>query len=212
MPLANLETIIERIRATLEAKNEARDLALRRSRDLIRLSANAIRAAQRHDFEESAELLSGAQATGDSMINDLAAYQDLYHAGYTQDAMKEYAEASITAALVQGQRLPEPEELGVEYPAYLNGLGEAASEMRRYALDALRRSDLATAEVMLANMDEIYGVLITIDFPDALTGGLRRTADMVRAVLERTRGDVTVAARQQKLEEALKDFEGRFSV
>ena len=212
MSLVNLEMIIERIRATFEAKNEARDLALRRSRDLIRLSANAIRAAQRHDFEEAAELLSGARATGDSLINDLAAYQDLYYAGYTQDAMKEYAEASITAALVQGRRLPEPEELGVEYPAYLNGLGEAACEMRRYALDALRRSDLATAETMLANMDEIYGALITIDFPDVLTGGLRRTTDTVRAVLERTRGDVTVAARQQRLEEALKDFESRFSV
>jgi translin len=212
MPLPNLEAITERIRASLEAKNEARDLALRRSRDLIRLSANAIRASHRHEFGQAAEILSSAQAVADSMVDDLVPYPDLYQAGYTQDAMKEYAEASITASLVQGQHLPEPEELRVEYPAYLNGLGEAAGELRRYTLDALRRSDIAAAEAMLADMDEIYGVLITIDFPDALTGRLRRTTDMVRGVLERTRGDLTVALRQQKLEEALRDFENRFSV
>ncbi len=212
MPLANLETIAERVRLGFEAKNAARDQALERSRELIRLSANAIRAAHRNEFDQAGDLLSAAQLAAADMVADLASYPDLCHAGYTQDALKEYAEASITVALVQGRDLPEPEQLRVEYAAYLNGLGEAAGELRRYALDALRRGDLATAEAMLRAMDEIYGVLVTIDFPDALTGGLRRTTDMVRGVLERTRGDLTVAARQQRLEEALKDFESRFTV
>ncbi len=209
--LANLDAITERVRTTLDAKNAARDAALHRSRELIRLCANSIRAAHRNDFAEASELLQAAKAAARELVSDLADYPDLYHAGYTQDALKEYAEANITTALVRQQALPEPEELGVEYAAYLNGLGEAAGELRRYALDALRREDIPTAEIMLGSMEEIYDTLVTIDFPDALTGGLRRTTDMVRGVLERTRGDLTVAVRQQKLERALKDFERGFS-
>jgi len=212
MTLPNLESIIDRIRANLDARNVARDLALARSRELIRHCANSIRAAHRNDFGEANRLLITAQGLAASLAADLADYPDLYYTGYAQDALKEFAEASITIALVQGHELPEPEQLGVEYPAYLNGMGEAAGELRRYALDALRNGDIATAEKMLSAMDDIYDSLVTIDFPDALTSGLRRTTDMVRGVLERTRGDLTVAVRQQKLEEALKDFEGRFSV
>ncbi len=209
MPLANLEAIMERIRASFEAKNAARDLALLRSRELIRLSANAIRAAHRNDFAESAELLGAARAAATTMTEDLRAHPDLYYTGYAQDALKEYAEASIAISLVQGLDLPEPEELGVQYPAYMNGLGEAACELRRYALDALRHGDIATAERMLVAMDEIYDTLITMDFPEALTAGLRHTTDAVRTALERTRGELAVAARQQSLEEALKDLERR---
>jgi len=212
MTLRNLESIVERIRANFDAKNVARDLALARSRELIRHCANAIRAAHRNDFAEAGQLLLTAQELAASLAADLADYPDLYYAGYSQDALKEFAEANITVSLVQGHDLPEPEQLGVEYPAYLNGMGEAAGELRRYALDALRNGDITTAEKMLSAMDEIYDTLVTIDFPDALTAGLRRTTDMVRGVLERTRGDLTVAVRQQKLEEALKDFESRFSV
>lgn len=210
MPLSNLDAIAEQIRHSLEAKNAARDQALQRSRELIRLCANAIRAAHRNEFAEADALLGAAHEAATTMVGDLAAYPDLCHAGYTQDALKEFAEANITVSLVQGQQLPEPGRLSVEPAAYLNGLGEAAGELRRYALDALRRGDISTAEAMLAAMDDIYGTLVTIDFPDALTGSLRRTTDMVRGVLERTRGDLTVAVRQQKLEEALKEFERRF--
>ena len=212
MRLTNLEAIAERVRQNLEIRNAARDLALQRSRELIRQCANAIRAAHRSEFAEAQEILAGAHAAAADIVAGLAGFPDLYQAGYTQDAMKEYAEAAITIALVQGQDLPEPEQLGVEYAAYLNGLGEAAGELRRYALDALRRNDVATAEEMLSSMDDIYDTLVTIDFPDALTGGLRRTTDMVRGVLERTRGDLTVASRQQRLEAALSEFESRFSV
>ena len=211
MRLQNLETITERIRAGFQAKNAARDLALEQSRELIRQCANAIRAAHRNEFAAACELLVAAHERATAMVTTLEKYPDLYYAGYTQDALKEYAEASITVALVQGLELPEPEELGVEYAAYLNGLGEAAGELRRYALDALRRGEIRTAEDMLSAMEEIYDTLVTIDYPDALTCNLRRTTDMVRGVLERTRGELTVAVRQQNLEEALKAFERRFS-
>ena len=136
-------------------------------------------------------------------------YSDLYYAGYTQDALKELAEAHITYALINRQALPKPEDLGVEDAAYLNGLGEAVGELRRHALDLVRKGQVSRAEEILQNMDEVYAQLTTVDFPDAVTRGLRRTTDMVRGVLERTRGDLTTAARQEQLEQALSEVEKR---
>ncbi len=206
-----LDSMGERIRQTLEAKNRARDAALAASRELIRHCALSIRATHRAEYAQAAQLLARAREIAAQMKDAVAAYPDLYFTGYTQDALKEMVEAHIVHALITGAPLPDPETLGVEYAAYLNGLGEAAGELRRYALDTLRvRQDTsARVEQVLDAMEDIYSLLVTMDFPDALTGGLRRTTDMVRGVLERTRGDLTVAARQEKLERTLKEFEDK---
>jgi translin len=207
--LENLETITEKIRTNFEAKSKVRDETLRLSRELIRHCANAIRATHRGEFENATGLLATAKALASEMVDGVADYADLYHAGYTQDALKELAEANITYALITDRPLPDPDELGVEYAAYLNGLGEAAGELRRHVLDLIRHGELERGEEILSMMDDIYGVLVTIDFPNAITGGLRRTTDMVRGVLERTRGDLTMSLRQEKLQQALRDFEER---
>jgi translin len=207
--LENLETITEKIRTSFEAKNKVRDETLRLSRELIRHCANAIRATHRGEFENATGLLTTAKALASEIVDGVADYADLYHAGYTQDALKEFAEASITYALITDRPLPDPDELGVEYAAYLNGLGEAAGELRRHVLDLIRHGELERGEEILSMMDDIYGVLVTMDFPNAVTGGLRRTTDMVRGVLERTRGDLTMSLRQEKLQQALRDFEGK---
>ena len=209
-PLQDLEKIIEQIRADLTRKNTLRDTTLARSRELIRFCANSIRATHRHEFEQAITLLSQAQAAAKVMCDDARPYADIYYSGYTQDAMKELAEASITLALVSRKALPDPDFLGVEYPAYLNGLGEAMGEMRRFALDSMRREDIEDAERMMAIMDDVYTFLVTIDFPDALTGNLRRTTDMVRGVTEKTRGDLTTVIRQERLQQALQAFEERW--
>jgi translin len=146
------------------------------------------------------------------MCGAAAPYPDLYFAGYTQDALKELAEAHITVALAQDEPLPMPEAIGIDAPAYLNGLAEAASEMRRRSLDLIRRGDNTEAERLLAVMDEIYAVLMTFDFPDAITGGLRRRVDSLRGVLERTRGDLTMSMRQEALRQALHEFEQRVAM
>jgi translin len=146
------------------------------------------------------------------MIADLQLYPDLYYAGYTQDALKEYVEAQVAYAFIRDGELPTPADLGVESPAYLKGLAEAASEMRRYTLNLMRQNRLDRAEEILAIMDEVYSQLMIVDFPDAITGGLRRTTDMLRGVVERTRGDLTTAMRQEMMRQALKDFEARLGM
>jgi translin len=133
-------------------------------------------------------------------------------AGYTQDALKEYVEAQCVHAFVGGRDLPTPGELGVEAAAYLKGLAEAASELRRHTLDLMRQNKLARAEAMLDIMDDVYSQLMTVDFPDAITGGLRRTTDMLRGVVQRTRGDLTTAFRQEMMREALRGFEQRMAI
>jgi translin len=207
--IANLDSVIERIRADLDRKNGVRDLTLSRSRTLIRFCANSIRATHRHEYDLAQELLGEAREAAAVMCADAEAYPDIYFAGYLQDSLKEMAEAAITLAMASRQDLPEPEELGVPAAAYLNGLGEAMGEMRRFSLDSVRRGDLEEAERVLEIMDDVYSVLVTMDFPDALTGGLRRTTDMVRGVTERTRGDLTTTIEQEKLQTALRQFEAR---
>jgi len=208
-PIVGLEAIIERIRADLTRKSEIRDRALQRSRSMIRYCANCIRAAHRHEYDAARALLDQAREAGREMTDEARTYPDIYYAGYVQDAMKEFAEAAIVVSVVTDGPFPDPDDLGIEYAAYLNGLGEAAGEMRRYALDGMRRGDVDGAEKMLAAMDDIYTFLVTMDFSDSMTGGLRRTTDMVRGVTERTRGDLTTALRQERLQEHLEALERR---
>jgi translin len=207
-----LETIVEEIRAEFETKNAVRDAALQRSRTLIRYCANAIRAAHRGDFEEASFLLGTAGQAAAEMKAGVESFPDLYHAGYTQDALKEYVEAQVVYAFIKDGDLPTPAGLSVESAAYLKGLAEAASEMRRHALDLMRHNHLERAEEIMGTMDDVYAQLMTMDFPDAITGGLRRTTDMLRGVVERTRGDLTTAIRQERMRQALREFEARIGL
>lgn len=201
--MEQLESIIEQAQAHLEAKNQARDEALSRSRELIRHCARAIRAVHRGEMVEAEEMLVIARQAVQRMVGDLAEHADLYNAGYTQDALKEYVEATITHHVIAGEPLPTPDELVVLPETYLNGLAEAMGELRRYILDVIRHGKVERCERLLRVMEDVYSALVTIDYPDSLTKGLRRKTDMVRGVLERTRGDLTLAARQDAMQAAL---------
>jgi len=203
----NLVSIVEQIRLSFSAKDAAREKALPLCRDIIRHCSQAIRAVHRQEFDQATELLKSARNLLIEAEQSVVAHSELSNTGFIRDAQKEFAEGSIILALVTGKRLPDPVELGIEAAAYLNGLGEAVGELRRYLLDSIRRGDLSRGEELLLAMDDIYSVLVTMDFPDAITGGLRRTTDMVRGVLERTRSDLTLVMRQKDLENRLEKFE-----
>ena len=204
----NLESIADQIRLSFSAKDAAREKALPLCREAIRHCSQAIRAVHRQEFDQATGLLQSAGNLLDQTEQIVNAYSELSNTGFIRDAQKEFAEGSITLALVTGKRLPDPGELGIDSAAYLNGLGEAVGELRRYLLDSMRRGDLSRGEELLSAMDDIYSILVTMDFPDAITGGLRRTTDMVRGVLERTRSDLTLVMRQKDLENKLEKFEG----
>lgn len=205
--MQHLESIAERIHQSFEVRNKARDRALSQARTLTRHCAHAIRAVHRDDHSLAQQNLEEARFLVDTLHNDLAEYPDLYFAGYTQSALKEFAEASIVFALVCGEPLPIPEDLGLQNATYLNGLAEVVGELRRRCLDILRHGYSKEAERMLSYMDDIYAVLITMDYPDAITGGLRRQTDIVRSLTERTRGDLTLSLRQEHLEKSLHQLE-----
>jgi len=204
----NLESIADRIRQSFSAKDAARERALPLCREVIRHCSQAIRAVHRQEFEQAKQLLQSAHSLLNEAEQSLTPYSELSNTGFIRDAQKEFAEGSITLALVTGERPPDPDELGIAPAAYLNGLGEAVGELRRYLLDSMRKGDLSRGEELLSAMDDIYNILVTMDFPDAITGGLRRTTDMVRGVLERTRSDLTLVIRQKDLESKLEKFEG----
>ena len=207
----NLETIGERIHHYLVEKNRSRDEALDKSRILIRHCSRAIRAIHRNERDLAMEHLSDARKLADELRSVQESYPDIYFAGYTRDALKEFAEACIVYALIGNEPLPDPDELGVEYGSYLSGLGEAVGELRRRVLDILRHDAIAEGERLLEAMDDIYSYLVTVDFPDAITDNLRRTTDMVRGVTERTRGDITTSIQQRELKHALRDVERKLN-
>jgi translin len=208
--IPDIETLAEAASQELAAKNEAREAGLSRCRDAIRNSANSIRAVHRGDFETAKTLADKAGTLLAEAKQALAGHPDIMHAGFVHDSEKEYAEARLTHAFIAGaKKLPTREELDVGLAAYLNGLAEAVGELRRYLLDILRAGEVERCEDCLAVMDEVYGILVTFDYPDAMTGGLRRTTDNVRGILERTRGDLSLAVRQRDLENRLAEFEGK---
>lgn len=206
-----LEEIIERIHQSFEVRTEARDRALSQARTLTRYCAHAIRAIHRDDRSLARQKLDNARQLAETLQTELSNYPDLYYAGYTQDALKEYAEANIVCALLTNGELPTPEELGLHEATYLKGLAEAAGELRRRCLDILRNGHSKEAERLLGFMDDIYAVLVTMDYPDAITGGLRRLTDIVRGVTERTRGDITLSLRQEQLEQSMKQLGKRLA-
>ena len=189
--------------ASLDAAHEAREKGLAACRRTIRASGTSIRAVHRGELDRARSLADDAESALREAQAALRPHPAVAFAGFLHDAEKEYSEARLTAALVGGDPLPDHGGLGVEVAAWLNGLAEAASELRRNVLDRMREGDLARAEVLVEVMDDVYGLLITVDYPDALTGGLRRTTDALRAVVERTRGDLTTTLLQSRLQQAI---------
>ena len=191
----------------LTERNHARERGLAVSREVVRFSANAIRAVHREDFAEALRLIGLAR----ERLEDTAPIRDespeIYFAGFLSDARKEYAEANITLAVISGDPIPRSDDLELDASAYLNGMAETIGEIRRYILDTLRRDSFHRCQELMEVMDEIYSVLVTVDFPEGVTGGLRRNTDQMRGVLERTRGDLTMALRQHRLEQQMAAWE-----
>ena len=209
--MKSFEAIAVELRKQMEETNAARELALKECREVIRASSRAIRTIHRQEFSEARKVIDEAKSHVDKVREHLSMHPSLYYAGYVHDSQKEYVEAEAMYAIITGAAIPHPLMLGVEPAAYLNGMAEAGSECRRYVLDRLRAGEFSGADRVMAVMDDIYYEMITFDYPDAITGGLRRTTDAFRAVLERTRGDLTLTMQQKALEEQIRRFrdEGR---
>ena len=200
----NLDQISEDVRVRFDQRMDARERALPAARRAIRSCANAIRAIHRSEWEQAHRLMDQAKEAIDEGLLAARDHPEIRFAGYLQDAQKEYAEARITEAVVTAAgELPTPEELGVEDAPFLNGMSEAIGEGRRHILDLLRHGEVDRGEAILSAMDDIYYVLVSMDYPDAITMNLRRSTDVARSLIEKTRGDLSIAIVQRQLRDAL---------
>ena len=186
-------------RSHFDLKFAAREVGIKNSRQAIRLSANAIRSIHRGEFDAADDLMGQAASLLNEARTQLAAHPDILYAGFHGDATKEYAEARLTAAIIAGNEVPTPNDLEVEWAPYLNGLGEVVGELRRHLLDRLRAGAVDEAESILAKMSDVLDLLAGLDYPDGMTGGLRRTTDVARALIERSRADLTTTVVQERL-------------
>ena len=204
---AHLSDIGAAVIEELTERNRDREQALAVSREVIRFSANAIRAVHRGDFDDARELIGKGATRLEEADHISQSSPQIFNAGFMNDARKEFTEANVTLAVISGADIPSIADLKVDAAAYINGMAEVIGELRRYILDALRRDTFDGCEEFMDVMDEMYSVLVTIDFPEGVTSGLRRNTDAMRGVLERTRGDLTMALRQHSLETRLADWE-----
>ena len=205
------EDLSEKTHQDFEARHQVRENALKQTRLLTRRSANAIRAIHRGERDVAEENMQAGRQIVDDLKESVQPFPEIYFSGYTQDALKEFVEARLTIAILTDESLPMPEEMGIEYATYIKGLTETIGEMRRRCLDILRQGYSDEAERLLSFMDDIYAVLVTLDYPDAITYGLRRQTDLARGIIERTRADLTLSLREQRLQQSLKEFENRFN-
>lgn len=198
-----LDKLEAAVRAELDEKFAARELALKNCRKIIQSASKAIRALHRGDVAAADELIAQGRLLIDEAEAPLKEHRDIYHAGFFYDAVKEYAEAELTRALVLHQPLPLPADLGLHAVPYLKGLGEAVGELRRRLLDQLRTGSLAEAEATFADMEVIHDLLAALDYPDGMTSSLRRTTDVARSLIERSRADLTSTIVQERLRRQL---------
>ncbi len=201
----DLSGLAESLRAEFDSKSAARERGMASSRDAIRSCGNAIRALHRYEVDKARDLLADAQERVDDARAALSEHLDIYHAGFLHDAEKELAEARITFALVTGAPFPSPEETNIPPAAFVKGMAEAIGEIRRHILDLMRKGELKRCEELLASVDDMYYLLVTMDYPDGITYGLRRLTDIARSIIERTRGDFTTSTIQSSLRTALED-------
>ena len=202
-----LENTFNEINKAFNEKSKAREKALIHSRKAIQYSGNGIRAVHRSEFEKAKKLIDKAKNEVKQSNDLLKDYPDIKYAGFVQNAEKEYVEALATFKLITGKPLPKAKDVKVGYAQYLNGLGEAVGELRRHILDLIRHEQVEKAEKLLDDMDEIFYLLTSIDYPDAITWSLRRNTDIARSIMEKTRGDLTTAIRQKKLRETIEKMD-----
>ena len=206
-----IDQLTDKVHQVFEARHQVRENALGLTRQLTRNAAQAIRAIHRGEREQAEKIMLEARSIVDELNHSAEEEPEIYFSGYTQDAIKEYVEARLTINMISNEDLPQPDELSVPYATYVKGLAETIGELRRRCLDILRQGYSDEAERLLDLMDEIYSLLVTIDYPDAITHGLRRQTDLVRGIIERTRADLTLSLREDRLQQSLKEFEERFN-
>jgi translin len=208
-----LEEISALIRENFEAKDSVREDGLKISREIVRECRTATFALHGQDFEKANNSIKAAGKALKKLEVLFEGHADIYHAGFVEHAQQEYSEVSVLSSLLKEEgetkRIPAPQELEVEYAAYLNGLGDVVGELRRHVLDLIRKESFEKAEIFLGIMENIHAVLMDFDYPDAITRGLRRKTDVSRALIEKTRGDVVNAISQKKLETAMRKLESR---
>lgn len=184
-----------------------REEAYTTSREIVQSASATIKAVHRGEFDAAREQVAHTRELHDRMMAAVAASPAIGYAGFVGDAAREYAEAAQVLALIADRELPAPAELGVDCADWLNGLGDTVGELRRHVLDLIRHDAVEVAEVYLEIMDEILQTIMSFDYPESVTKGLRKRSDQARGAVERTRGDLTTALRQSRLERRMRELE-----
>ena len=207
MSKMSLKSILEKIQEELRKREGVREEVQKDMRRATRLSKQAILFTHQERFEDAKNLLEEAGRIFSKLREASKGHPDLFHSGLVSAAFEEYAEAYTLLMLIEEDRFIGPEELGIPVISYVLGLGDVVGELRRRALDSIRKGKVEAAEKCLETMEHIYSELSAMDDAYLLVSGLRRKCDVARRLIEITRGDVTIEARRSALERSILKLE-----
>ena len=203
-----LKKDLKRIQKMLEKRDLLRDKVVEISRKATRLSDQAIIMIHRNEFErakmnmwEAGQLLQRLQIL-------LKHSPELRNFGTVLVAQQEYAEGKLLLNVAQYRRILPLDEAKVEPTVYVLALLDLIGELRRMALNYLRKGDGAEAEKILSVMEDTYEDLMSIDHT-AIIPTFRVKSDACRRIVESTRGDVIAEVRRIALEKAVANLEKR---
>ncbi len=201
----NLEEIGKEIEEVLDEKDSVREIAIKSSREIIRIASRVITKLHRreNEIEEIRRIKEEVWHLRSLLLNE---YPDLFYSGFVQNALQEYVEALLLEAIINKKDIPSPKELYVNPSAYLMGCGDVVGELRREVLESLRVGNFNQAESYLQLMEEFYEMLMRFNYPSGLVP-IKQKQDVARALVEKTRGEITIAAMNRNLELKIEKFE-----
>jgi translin len=205
--MKNLEDIVERIDQYISEKDKIREEALKSSRDIIICCRKAIQRLHQDQLPEAETFIQQASAKLVQLYDFTKPYPDLFHAGFVENAAQELVEAHCLYNIMKGEDLPDPDKIQTTYSAYLLGLCDVVGELRRGALDFMLEGNAAKANEYLHHMDRIYDAIMSFDYPSALVP-IKKKQDMVRSLIEKTRGELVVANCERRIHEKTHEFHG----
>ena len=205
--MKNLDKIVDKIEKSIDDKDKIREQALRTSREIIIGCRKAIQCIHQNLMKDAKNNIRKSSTKLQKLYELTANHPELYHAGFVENAAQELVEANCLYSVMRGKDLPDPDELQTTYSSYLLGLCDLVGELRRTALDSIRTGKAKKADNYLSMMEEIYDVIIRFDYPSGLIP-IKKKQDMVRNLIERTRGELAVASCERRIEYRTDEFRG----
>lgn len=186
--MADFSAIIRGLKPTFDEKEKRQDKVLTQSREIVRLSARAIRDIHTGEKVE----LSATLAELEKMVLEIRQFDDDF-SHITEHCYQEYVEIKTFLAVSYHQDLPSPEDLSMPVTSYLGGVADCVGELRRAIQICLKEDKEDEANYYFGRMNDIYDNIMLLKYSTSIIGPLKQKQDMVRSSIDHARSELLMA-------------------